>query len=39
MNDGNPVDDLNVKSVALDYLTKKAGLSYTEIAAIQDILR
>jgi hypothetical protein len=39
MNNGNPVDDVNVKSVALDYLTKKAGLSYTEIAAIQDILR
>jgi len=39
MNNGNPVSDVNVKSVALNYLTKRAGLTYTEIAAIQDILR
>ncbi len=39
MNDGNPVDDSNIKEVALNYLKTRVGLSDTQIAALQAKLK
>jgi len=38
MNDGKPVDDSNIRFVALKYLRTKVGLSLEEIQKLKDIL-
>ncbi len=39
INDGNPVDDSNIKEVAMNYLQSRVGLSADEIAALQARLK
>ncbi len=39
MNDGKPVDDSNIRFVALKYLRTKVGLSLEEIQKLKDILQ
>lgn len=39
MNNGNPVNDSNIKQVALNYLTSRVGLSEAEISALQAKLK
>ncbi len=39
MNDGEPVDDSNVKQVAIKYLTEKVGLTVQQVSQLQEKLK
>ncbi len=39
MNGGKPVDDSNVKQVAMKYLTEKVGLTLDQIGQLQEKLK
>ena len=38
INNGKPVDDSNIKQVAMKYLTEKVGLTQEQIAQLQEKL-
>lgn len=39
INNGKPVDDSNIKQVAMKYLTEKVGLTQEQIAQLQEKLK
>ena len=39
INNGKPVDDSNIKQVAMKYLTEKVGLIQEQIAQLQEKLK